>query len=328
MRSPAAVLLLSALAMPSLAAAFSSFGGTTVSLAPARTDTIAGGSLCRRLICGGAPPRIPSWRWSCRSGSRQRRARSSSYSALPFDEDGPVDVPAASSSGAGIYDRPEEFDIRTTFNLIGGQALLIVAAAIAASILGTPRFGLGNGFDLNADAIKAGLLATGPLFVLAFVLDFVEKRVPALQDVTKATQRSVLALLGGEFRPAAALGTAIALGAAAGVGEEMLFRGVLQSELSSRFGEWIGLAGSSVVFGALHAVTPLYAFLASVASVYFGYLYMSADNLAVPIVCHGIYDVGALLWAHWTISAMTDGERAEVRDWISPVEKIRGQSDI
>ncbi len=55
-----------------------------------------------------------------------------------------------------------------------------------------PNLGLGSEFSFDIEAIKSGALATLPLFVLAFVLDFVEESVPALQDVTKATQRSVL----------------------------------------------------------------------------------------------------------------------------------------
>jgi len=46
-------------------------------------------------------------------------------------------------------------------------------------------------------------------------------------------------------------------------------------------------------------VTPLYALLAGVASVFFGYIYNATDNLAIPMVAHTIYDVGALVWAHY-----------------------------
>ena len=193
-------------------------------------------------------------------------------------------------------------------------------AAAAAAFLGTDNLGLGPGFVLSVDAIQRGALATAPLFLLAFVLDFVERYVPALQDVTKATQRAVLALLGRKKKPLIALGTAIALGAAAGVGEEMLFRGVLQAELSSRLGDPIALALSSIIFGALHAVTPLYAALASLASVFFGYLYIQSHNLAVPIICHALYDVGALLWAHWTVTDMPSEEQEEIINWAGPEE--------
>ena len=45
---------------------------------------------------------------------------------------------------------------------------------------------------LNDESITSGVEATLPLFALAFILDFAEQSVPALQEVSKATQRSVL----------------------------------------------------------------------------------------------------------------------------------------
>ncbi|CAB9528316.1 CAAX protease self-immunity [Seminavis robusta] len=148
------------------------------------------------------------------------------------------------------------FDGRTTFALVGGQSLLILGSIAVAALVGTPRFGLGPGFDLSWSAVGTGVLLTLPLGILAALLDLVEKRFQALKDVTKATQRSVLALLGGEFKPVIALITSLALGCVAGLGEEMLFRGVLQFELSARFGEVLAIGLSSVIFGLLHAVTP------------------------------------------------------------------------
>lgn len=210
------------------------------------------------------------------------------------------------------------FNGQTTISLIAAQSLLVVGAIVAANLLNIPNNGLGNGFILDSASIQLGLIAIFPLFVLAVVLDFVEKKVPALQDVSKATQRSVLALLGSSRKPLIALGVSIALGAAAGISEEMLFRGVLQSELGNKFGETAALISSAVIFGALHAVTPLYALLAGLASIYFGELYIQYHNLAIPIVCHGVYDVGALFAAHWVVSGMSNEERTELENWTPP----------
>ena len=214
----------------------------------------------------------------------------------------------------------DNFDVKTTAALVAGQSALVVVAVLFAALLGTSNYGLGSGFALSSRALQSGAIATVPLFVLAFVLDFVEKGVPALQDVSKATQRSVLALLGRRRKPLIALGTALALGAAAGIGEEMLFRGVLQEALATRFGDAIAVVSSSIVFGLLHAVTPLYAALASLASFFFGFLYLKSSNLAVPIICHGLYDVGALLWAHWTVTDMSFEEQTDIIEWQGPEE--------
>ncbi|CAB9528314.1 CAAX protease self-immunity [Seminavis robusta] len=210
------------------------------------------------------------------------------------------------------------FDGRTTFALVGGQSLLILGSIAVAALVGTPRFGLGPGFDLSWSAVGTGVLLTLPLGILAALLDLVEERFQALKDVTKATQRSVLALLGGEFKPVIALVTSLALGCVAGLGEEMLFRGVLQFELSARFGEVLAIGLSSVIFGLLHAVTPLYAILATLASVYFGAIYIWSSNLAVPIVTHAFYDLVALLFAHWTVSRLSEQEQQSLSLWKGP----------
>jgi membrane protease YdiL (CAAX protease family) len=219
-----------------------------------------------------------------------------------------------------VIENDELFDGKTTIALVGGQSLLVGVAAIAAVLVGTPNFGLGPGIDFSVASIQQGALMVLPLGVLAVVLDLVEERFQALQDVTTATQRSVLALLGGSFKPVLGLVIATALGVAAGLGEEMLFRGVLQYELGSRFGDVLAVVAASVVFGALHAVTPLYAFLASLASLYFGYLYLSTGNLAVPIATHAIYDIGALFYAHWIVANLTEKEKIALTEWEGPVD--------
>lgn len=211
-------------------------------------------------------------------------------------------------------DGSSSFDYRITATMVGGQSLFIFGSIAIALLLGTPNFGFGPGISFSWKAIQIGTLYTLPLGVFAYVLDKVEDRFPALQEVSKATQRSVLALLGGELRPLFAFTTSVALGLAAGFGEEMLFRGILQYELAGRCGTFLAVFFSSIVFGALHAVTPLYALLACIASVYFGWLYILTSNLAVPIVCHAFYDVVALLIAHWTVAKMTDSQKQEIID--------------
>jgi membrane protease YdiL (CAAX protease family) len=210
------------------------------------------------------------------------------------------------------------FDGRTTAALIGGQSLLIVASVAVAALIGTPNFGFGPGIAFTPTAISTGVLLSLPLGILAPGLDLIEDKFPALQDVTKATQKSVLFLLGSKFKPLVAFVLSLALGCVAGFGEEMLFRGVLQFELSSRIGQGLAIGISSVIFGALHAVTPLYAFLASLASVYFGATYLYSGNLAVPIVAHTFYDLVALLFAHWTVSRLSDEEQVKLSEWKGP----------
>ena len=76
----------------------------------------------------------------------------------------------------------------------------------------------------------------------------------------------------------------------AGVGEEMLFRGVLQEILSARLNPWLGLAAASVVFGFFHPITPGYIVLAAAMGAYLGGLWLATSNLLTVSITHGLYD--------------------------------------
>ena len=65
--------------------------------------------------------------------------------------------------------------------------------------------------------------------------------------------------------------------------EEMLFRGALQPE--------VGLILASVIFGALHALTRLYFFYATMAGLLLGVLFMLSGSLWLPIGTHFAVDL-------------------------------------
>jgi hypothetical protein len=72
--------------------------------------------------------------------------------------------------------------------------------------------GFGPQIEFSVASVQQGFLMALPLGVFAFVLDLFEDKVPALQEVSKATQKSVLALLGGTFKPVLGLLISLALG--------------------------------------------------------------------------------------------------------------------
>lgn len=82
----------------------------------------------------------------------------------------------------------------------------------------------------------------------------------------------------------------------AGVGEELFFRGLLQGLFSRWFHPYVALAGASVLFGLLHAITPAYALLAALVGIYLGWLYVHIGNLLTPIIAHSLYDAFALTY--------------------------------
>jgi membrane protease YdiL (CAAX protease family) len=82
----------------------------------------------------------------------------------------------------------------------------------------------------------------------------------------------------------------------AGLGEEMLFRGVLQGAIGDWLGTAAGLVVAAVLFGLLHPITLTYAVLATLCGLYFGALVLLTDNLLVAIVPHALYDFIALVY--------------------------------
>jgi membrane protease YdiL (CAAX protease family) len=221
------------------------------------------------------------------------------------------------SSGSSSSTTSFKQDIYNVVTLIGAQALLIPIAIFIAKFLNLPNSGLGAEFQMKG-AILDGVKFTLPLFGIAGLLRLVEPYSNALQNVTKATQRSVLSVLGSTRRPFFALFVSCILGAIAGIGEEWLFRGVFQELLAQKFqSPSLSLALSGLVFGLLHAVTPVYAILAGAASVFFGYLYIISHNLAVPMITHAVYDVFALMWAHISVTALEKEEIDEILNFSS-----------
>ena len=82
----------------------------------------------------------------------------------------------------------------------------------------------------------------------------------------------------------------------AGVGEELLFRGVLQPALAGPLGWWWARIVASLVFGLVHALSVSYAVFATLMGVWLGVLWIASGNLLVPIVAHAAYDFLTLVY--------------------------------
>jgi membrane protease YdiL (CAAX protease family) len=258
--------------------------------------------------------------------TRRQRQKRQSWLCLQATSDGDnnekekVDETNANSNNIftkinSSYKDDKYFDIRVTVSLLAGQSALVIPGIVFALVLKIPNYGFGSGFSANQQSIIDGILYTIPLGIIGYLLDTVEDNFQPLKDVTTATQSSILNMLGSQFKPVLGLVAALILGLAAGIGEELLFRGVLQYQLSESLDSSAALAISSIIFGLLHAVTPLYALLATLASLYFGWLYLMSDNLVVPIATHAFYDFVALMCAHYTVTKMSTKEQEMLADW-------------
>ncbi|NQU23898.1 MAG: CPBP family intramembrane metalloprotease [Candidatus Nealsonbacteria bacterium] len=86
----------------------------------------------------------------------------------------------------------------------------------------------------------------------------------------------------------------------AGLGEEMLFRSIVQQGVADgvggTHGVWIGLVAAAVLFGLIHGITPMYALLATAIGFYLGGLWIATENLLVPITAHAVYDFAVFVY--------------------------------
>jgi membrane protease YdiL (CAAX protease family) len=132
-----------------------------------------------------------------------------------------------------------------------------------------------------------GIAATAPLLLgLAWCLRTTR---PPFVRLVRIVERRIAPLFGGSG-PAAIVLVALL----AGVGEETLFRGVIQPALAAHLSAWAAVALTALLFGLAHWVTPTYALLAGIVGAYLGALLVLGGNLLIPIVAHALYDVVAL----------------------------------
>jgi uncharacterized protein len=182
---------------------------------------------------------------------------------------------------------------------------LAIAAIVLGWLLGQPTLASFH-FELRDAALAmAATLPPLGLFWLCLKLP-----LRPLQTIARILDEVLVPL----FRDCRLTDLAI-IAALAGLGEEMLFRGVIQAaaaeEIGGPWGMWLGLAIAAVLFGLLHSITPTYALLAGLIGVYFGGIWLICDkNLLVPVTTHAVYDFVALVYLarQWNSGQGTSGD--------------------
>ncbi len=167
------------------------------------------------------------------------------------------------------------------------EASLILVALFFGWIVGINPF---NMIFFSSAALFYGVIGTIPLFLMFLALEQLQ------QESIVNIRKFLLQTIGpGLFRydwP-----HLLVLASIAGLSEELVFRGVLQPWLESHWGLTVALFGSNLLFGLVHAVTPLYALLAAGVGLYLGLAldYGGDRNLLTPIIIHGLYDFLAFI---------------------------------
>lgn len=171
----------------------------------------------------------------------------------------------------------------------GGLVLIAIAVGL---LLGVPALA---DVRFDTDSVAQGVAATLPMLLL---LSPLARRHHGLERLRDDVTRQILPLFKNASLPQLAL-----LSALAGLGEEALFRGVLQTWLAQHLGDAGGLVLASIVFGLAHFINRSYALLATLIGLYLGWLYLTSGNLLLPVIAHGLYDFVAL------IVLLNDGKR-------------------
>jgi uncharacterized protein len=170
------------------------------------------------------------------------------------------------------------------------EGSLVLAATALGWLLAAPPL---QTFHPDLGGLAWGLAATLPPLALFWLCLKCPWR--PLAEIARIMNETIVPL----FRGCWLIELAI-IAALAGLGEEMLFRGVVQScimqKISGPGGVWFGLLAAAVLFGLLHPITPTYAVLAGLIGLYFGWLWLACGNLLAPITAHAVYDFLALVY--------------------------------
>ncbi len=203
-----------------------------------------------------------------------------------------------SMSDPATSDSPSQRSLLLALLVEGG--LGVVAFAVAWLTKHWPAIGMGWATPPVGEQLQMiglGVVATlPPLLALGLIDRFPIAPLDRVRQLAEAAIRQMF--------PQPRLWQLALVAAAAGLGEELLFRGLLQAGLARLLSEtqlvgiaagpWIALVIASLVFGIFHWLNATYALLAALAGVYFGLLLMATGSLWPPIVAHALYDFVAL----------------------------------
>ena len=208
------------------------------------------------------------------------------------------DAPSAQDAVDDVPSSGDDFEPADTARIFAlGVGFEGGLAVIACAVGWLCDFSPLQTFTWRVEAIVWGLGGTLPLLVGLVAID----RFPQgpFRELKQVVDDLILPLFRG-FR----IWQFAVLALSAGIGEEFLFRGLIQGALSGVLGTqfpsipatWIALAVASLLFGLMHPITRTYAIVCVLVGLYLGGLWIYTGNLLVSIVIHAAYDFVALVF--------------------------------
>ena len=163
--------------------------------------------------------------------------------------------------------------------LFTSSGILMLVAFVASILSGYPK-------ELGEIGVKPFLIGSFfgvILFVLMmFVGRYLQRHVSSYYDL--------IVELRALFSNLSWLAIVV-ISVMAGVSEELLFRGVIQSYLVSVSNPWFGIIISASLFGVMHFYNRLYIVLTLIVGLFIGWLYHETQSLLLVVVLHSVYDV-------------------------------------
>lgn len=170
------------------------------------------------------------------------------------------------------------------FSVVMLQGAIIILALAFKKWTGVNALGT---FALTPMEVAAGI--AGALILFGGMLGLRQ----LLPDIIKPLEEQIIKV----FREGGVTFTwpvILVLGLAAGIGEELFFRGALQVWLDGKWGLVAALAGSNLLFAILHPHSRAYMIMVFFIGLYLAGLFLWSGNILVPIIAHALYDHLAL----------------------------------
>jgi len=164
------------------------------------------------------------------------------------------------------------------------EGVVLIAALLMAWFFGIKLFPLTQ--KIFHDIVIGTLGALIPLALFVFLLSEKVNNTPLLGSLKKTIINDIRVM----FLDCRLIDLCF-ISVFASVGEELLFRGVIQVKL--------GIIGASIIFGLLHFITPAYFIIATIMGFYLGLLFQYYESLLIPIQLHFVYDLGALIYLRY-----------------------------
>jgi len=187
------------------------------------------------------------------------------------------------------------------------QVLMIVTCLTIAACTFTARlkgFGIGKRPLLTdlatgiAGWLAAICLCSIILIITKYIVEWLEYETP-LHTVYKTIAES-------DSQPWMLAYTIFGAFILAPVGEELFFRGILQTSIKKlippRHGSmqhrWLAVTFTALLFGAMHATMPHHIPALIALGFILGYLYEKTGSIVTPIIVHILFNGKSLLWYH------------------------------